>query len=377
MSWRPTSCKPDRTRPTVNVLYFAIIQRPRLERSARQRPNLVNRVDPGIGEDILINAAILGLGRWGSILVDAVHNRSDKIRFTHAIVRSPENYRDIAGRYELSLGTDYAAVLADPGIDAVVITTPHSQHAGQCLAAAAAGKHILCEKPFALTLDEARTVFAAADKAGVHCVVGFQRRLLDAYIEMYQRLESGAIGTVYHVEANQSASAGLGFAADSWRAQPGEFRAGAMGGHGIHVLDAMIGLFGDIAAVNATVRRHVLAVNVDDTTFLTLDFANGMTGYMGTLLATAPAQRFQVFGTAGWMEIRDFGRFELRPVEGEPEVIEFDPAGVERAELERFADTIAGVTTFPVSRQQALHGQAVFDAIAQSAELNQRVEVGA
>jgi predicted dehydrogenase len=325
----------------------------------------------------VIDAAIVGLGRWGSVLVDAVQGKSDRIRFARAVVRDPDRHRDFAGRHGLALGTDYDAVLADPAIDAVVITTPHSQHAGQCRAAAAAGKHILCEKPFALTLDEARTAFDAADRAGVHCVVGFQRRLLDAYIELDHRLAAGAIGTVYHVEANQSAPAGLGFAADSWRTRPGEFRGGGMGGHGIHVIDAMIGLFGDIAAVGATVRRHVLEVEVDDTTFLTLDFANGMTGYMGTLLATAPTHRFQVFGTGGWMEIRDFGRFELRPVDGAPEVIAFDPSGVERAELERFADTIAGTATFPVTRRQALHGQAVFDAIARSAETGRRVAVDA
>jgi predicted dehydrogenase len=84
-----------------------------------------------------------------------------------------------------------------------------------------------------------------------------------------------------------------------------------------------------------------------------------------------------VFGTGGWLEIRDFGRFELRPVESTAEVIEFDPAGVERAELERFADAIEGRADFPVSRAQALHGQAVFDAIARSVETESRTSVGA
>lgn len=323
----------------------------------------------------MINAAIIGLGRWGSVLVDAVQGSSDRIRFSRAVVRHPDRHRAFAGRHGLALGTDLAEALADPAVDAVVVTTPHSLHAGQCKAAAAAGKHILCEKPFALTVDEARDVFAATDAAGVVCVVGFQRRLLDAYMEMGKRLAAGAIGTVYHVEANQSAPGGFGFAAGSWRTQPGEFRGGSMGGHGIHVIDAMIGLFGEISSVTATVRRHALDVDVDDTTFLTMEFANGMTGYMGTLLATAVAHRLQVFGTRGWMEIRDFGRFELRPIEGAPEVIEFDPAGVERAELERFADTIEGRAEFPITRAQALHGQAVFDAIARSAETGHSVAV--
>ena len=323
----------------------------------------------------MINAAIVGLGRWGSVLVDAVNGSSDRIAFTRAVVRQPGKHQDFAARHGLTLGTDYAAALAAPAIDAVVITTPHSLHAGQCIAAAQAGKHILCEKPFTLDLAEAQQAFAAADRAGVVCVVGFQRRLLDAYVELGRRLAAGAIGTVYHVEANQSAPGGFGFGADSWRTRPGEFRGGAMGGHGIHVIDAMIGLFGEISGLTATARRHVLDIDVDDTTFMTLDFANGMTGYMGTLLATAVAHRFQVFGTGGWMEIRDFGRFELRPLDGPAEVIDFDPAGVERAELEAFADTIDGHRDFPVSRAEALHGQAVFDAIARSIGTGARVAI--
>lgn len=323
----------------------------------------------------MIDAAIVGLGRWGSVLVEAVQGASDRIAFRHAVVRDPGKHAAFAAQHDLALTTDLAAVLADPDIDALVITTPHSLHAPQCIAAAEAGKHILCEKPFALDLAEAQRVFEATDRAGVHCVVGFQRRLLDAYIELGRRLAAGAIGTVYHVEANQSAPGIFGFGAESWRTRPGEFRAGNMGGHGIHVIDAMIGLFGDIATVDARSRRHVSTIDVDDTTFMTLDFANGMTGYMGTLLATAVAHRFQVFGTEGWMEIRDFGRFELRPLDGEPEVIEFDPAGVERAELEAFAALVEDGTPFPVSRQQALHGQAVFDAIAHSVGIEARVPV--
>jgi predicted dehydrogenase len=324
----------------------------------------------------MINAAIVGLGRWGSVLVGAVQGASDRISFTRAVVRQPDKHAAFAARHGLALTADYAAVLADPAIDAVVITTPHSLHAGQCIAAAAAGKHILCEKPFALDLAEAHAAFAAADRAGIVCVVGFQRRLLDAYVELGRRLAAGAIGTVYHVEANQSAPGGLHFGADSWRTRPGEFRGGAMGGHGIHVIDAMIGLFGEISGLTATARRHVLDIAVDDTTFVTLDFANGMTGYMGTLLATAVVHRFQVFGTGGWMEIRDFGRFELRPIDGPADVVEFDPAGVERAELEAFADAIESRGAFPVSRAEALHGQAVFDAIARSIESGARVDIG-
>ena len=321
----------------------------------------------------MIEAAILGLGHWGTVLVNAVNGRSEAIRFTRAVVRSPEKHADIAARQGLEVGSDYDAVLADPSIQAVVIATPNTQHVDQCLRAAAAGKHILCDKPFTVTLDEAQRVMGATAQAGVACVVGFQRRFLAPYAEIRRRMEAGELGRVHYVEANQSAPAGLHLRADNWRTQPNEFRGGGIGAHGIHMVDAMIGLFGPIAAVDAQARRHVLEIDIQDTTTVEIEFANGMTGYVGTLLATAPTHRFQVFGDQAWAEMRDHRRFELRPVQGEAKVIDFPAPTLERAELECFAGMIRGEASFPVSSQEALHGQAVFDAVAESVERGGRV----
>ncbi len=324
----------------------------------------------------MINAAILGLGRWGTVMVNSVQGKSDSIRFTRAVVRTPGKHAEAAEKFGIDVGDDYAAVLADPEIDAIVIATPHTLHVSQCIAASEAGKHVLCDKPFTVTTAEAEQALAAADKAGVACVVGFQRRFLPAYEEMRARIERGDLGTVFHVEAQQGAPAGLGMRADNWRNEANEFRGGAMGGHGIHVIDQMIGLLGKITSVDARSKRHVLKINVDDTTYSTIEFASGASGYMGTILATAPVQRFQVFGDKGWAEIRDHRRFEYRPIKGEADLIEFDPPQAERAELECFAEVVNGKATFPVSNEEALHGQAVFDAIADSIDAGGPVNVG-
>ena len=88
----------------------------------------------------MINAAIVGLGWWGKTLVESAHG--------------------------IRLKEDFKALLADPKIDAVVLATPHSMHAGQVIAAAGAGKHVFCEKPFALTRKDAEAAVAAMRKAG-------------------------------------------------------------------------------------------------------------------------------------------------------------------------------------------------------------------
>ena len=76
----------------------------------------------------MIDAAIVGLGRWGQTLVEAVQGKSDKLRFTRAVSRNPDKLRDFAVQHRLGLVGELAPVLADPTIDAVVLATPHSLH---------------------------------------------------------------------------------------------------------------------------------------------------------------------------------------------------------------------------------------------------------
>jgi predicted dehydrogenase len=93
----------------------------------------------------MINAAIVGLGRWGQNLVNSVQGKSDKIRFVAGVLRHPENAREYADQQGLRLESDYAKVLADPTIDAVVLATPHTTHAEQIIAAVNAGKPVFTE----------------------------------------------------------------------------------------------------------------------------------------------------------------------------------------------------------------------------------------
>ena len=87
----------------------------------------------------MINAAIVGLGRWGQALVQSVQGKSDLIRFTAGVDQIPSKAASTAEQYGFPLGDNYEAVLADPAIDVVVLATPHSQHASQIIAAAAVG----------------------------------------------------------------------------------------------------------------------------------------------------------------------------------------------------------------------------------------------
>lgn len=115
----------------------------------------------------MIDAAIVGLGRWGKTLVEAVQGKSEVLRFTRAVSRNPGKLREYAADQRLELVDALESVLADREIDAVVLATPHSLHCDQIIAVAAARKAVFCEKPLTLKKAEAARAIEACQAAGV------------------------------------------------------------------------------------------------------------------------------------------------------------------------------------------------------------------
>ncbi len=324
----------------------------------------------------MLNAAIIGLGRWGQRLVDSVQGDgaapsgtapSAAIRFTRAATRSPAKAADYAAKHKLTLGADYDAVLRDPAIGAVVLATPHSQHAEQIAAAAKAGKHVFCDKPVTMTRASAA---ASADTCKRHNVVlaaGFNRRFLPATAELKRMIAAGELGTIMHLEGNFSGSGALGYAPGMWRADANESPAGGMTGMGIHVIDAFINLAGKLASVRCESRRLALKIDMDDTTHATLRFASGASGYIGTIAATGRATRIQVFGSKGWAAMPDSETLETADLAGAVKRREFPKTDTERRELEAFAAAVAGKAAYPVTIDETIHGVAVMEACLISA----------
>src|SRR6516225_2275524 len=152
----------------------------------------------------MINTAIVGLGWWGKTLVESAAS-SGELRFVAGATRTvTPDVEDFAKRNGFPLAANYAALLADRSIEAVVLATPHSLHAGQVIAAAAAGKHVFCEKPFTLTRAEAEAAIAAVQKSGVTLGLGYNRRFHPEMTKLRERIRSGELGTILHVEATMT-----------------------------------------------------------------------------------------------------------------------------------------------------------------------------
>jgi predicted dehydrogenase len=316
----------------------------------------------------MLDAAIIGMGRWGRVLVESVQGKSGAIRFVAGATGTPEKAAAWAAEKGIALHASYEAVLADPAVKAVVLASPHSMHAAQVIAAAAAGKHVFVEKPFTLTRAEAEQTVAAVRKAGIVMALGHNRRFLPATAKLKAMIASGELGTLCHIEGNFSGPGALAYKPGMWRADRTESPAGGMGGMGIHMVDMFQNLCGPMTAVTVLSHTRVATNGLDDTTAMLLRFANGMSGSLATLAATPRLWRVQVFGSKAWVEM--WGQQKLvvaREGEAEHEHIRFDATDIERAELEAFAAAAAGGPVFPLSLEEAVHTSAVFEAIAAGA----------
>ena len=336
----------------------------------------------------MINAAIVGLGRWGQNLVNSVQGKSDKIRFVAGATRTVAKARDYAAHHGFPLYDGYAKVLADPAIDAVVLATPHTQHAQQVIAAARAGKHVFTEKPFSLTLKEARAAVRACAENGVTLAVGYNWRFQPALQEVKRMLEDGRLGRLLHIEGNFCGPSAYRFGRDHWRQSREEGPAGGMTGRGVHVVDAMLYLAGHVDAVHAQSYRLAQPFGLDDTTSMLFRFMGGSTAYLGTIIATAETWRMQVFGSKGWVEVGDVEHlttWQMRvcyvdpaqlTVHQKPQIVPFFEISTERAELENFALAAAEGRALAVAGGDEEHGVAVMEAIMESARSGATVKPG-
>ena len=338
----------------------------------------------------MINAAIVGLGWWGKTLVEAVQQDSEEIRFVAGTTRTktPE-VRAFADAQKFALADTYEDLLAIPEVDAVVLATPHSIHARQVIAAAAAKKHVFCEKPFALTKESAEQAVDAAKSAGVTLGLGYNRRFHPEMTKLRARIVAGELGTILHIEATMTFPNALMLKPDAWRADPHETPCGGLTPMGVHAIDGMIDLCGPIDQVFAQSFRRAVPVEADDTTSILLRMKEGMSGYLGTMTATGPGFSFQVFGSKGWVRLegmthvagasseerrtRLFGTCKFQPIKGPAETWEAERLDVTRAALEAFAQAASGGPAYPIPTDEMIHGVAVTEAIVRSASAS-RIE---
>jgi predicted dehydrogenase len=308
----------------------------------------------------MIDTAIVGLGRWGRNLVEAAANHP-RLKITRAVEPDVKAAQDFCAQHQLDLAGDLDTVLADEAITAILLATPHSLHPAQVVACARARKQIFCEKPLALTRDDAARMFGACRDAGVVLAVGHNRRFWPSLRALRETLASGQLGTILHVEGHNSNENSQKITS-GWRLSAEESPGGGLTGAGLHVLDAFVSMLGPVASVYAKLHSRENGPPPIDSAMVMLDFASGVTGTLATVRATPFYWRVHVFGTNGSAEVLDEGTMILRKSGDTPRRLTYPAIDVLRAELDAFADAIDNKAAFPVPEADVLATLSAFEA---------------
>jgi predicted dehydrogenase len=320
----------------------------------------------------MIHAAIVGLGRWGRNLVEASRGHA-RLKIVRAVEPDIDGAQAFCAGHHLDLTDNLDAVLADPGIDAVLLATPHSLHPAQVLACAAARKQVFCEKPLALIRSDAARMFDACRKAGVVLAVGHNRRFWPSMRALRDVVANGELGTILHIEGHNSNENSQNITA-GWRLSAQESPGGGLTGAGLHVLDAFVSLVGPVRRVYAQLNAREQGPPPLDTAMLAIDFASGVTGTLATVRATPLYWRVHVFGTRGSAEVLDEVTVILRKSGHAPQQTTTPAIDVLRAELDAFADAIETKNPFPVPEAEVLATLSAFEAALQSMQSGIPVE---
>ena len=276
-------------------------------------------------------------------------------------------------------------LLADQEINAVYVATPPHLHADQAIQAANAGKHVLCEKPLALTSGQARAMIDACHANGVQLMVCYYQRYNTRHQQIKQLLAAGAIGQVTAARLNFSdyfpPTPGY------WHHDPAISGGGPLMDLGVHCIDLLRYLCGEVTTVTAFIDTLAAPSAVDDTATLLLKLANGAQAVITSHWSTAnfePQQSngLEIHGTLGTIQAAPIsskdssGTLRLLTAAG---VQDFSvvPGGVRPhvALLTAFANALANNTPTPIPGEEGLAGLQVIEAAYQSAQSGVRVQV--
>jgi predicted dehydrogenase len=209
--------------------------------------------------------------------------------------RNEDAVRNAAERYGYERAvTDWRELVADPEIELLDNNGPNNLHAEPTIAAAEAGKHVLCEKPLGRTAAESYEIWQRVAAAGVKHMCAFNYRFVPANRLAREMIDAGELGEIRHFRGRYLQDWGDDPDLDTWRFHSDEAGSGALGDLGAHVVDLARFLVGEIASVSSLAATYVAGRQVDDAVEAAVGFENGAIGTIeATRLALGHRNGFQ------------------------------------------------------------------------------------
>jgi 1,5-anhydro-D-fructose reductase (1,5-anhydro-D-mannitol-forming) len=250
---------------------------------------------------------IIGLGRAADTMVAPSVAADPNSRLVHVVSRDEGRGKAFGDRHGAARsGTDFDAMLADPEVDVVAVTSPNAFHPAQIIAAAAAGKHVLADKPLAPDAAEAQRVIDACSAAGVRIGMNFQTRHHGCFQDARKVIKNGEIGDILSIQVDASPGhAPIG----GWRADPELAGLGAVNNIAVHIYDLLRFLTDsevtEVSAMFETGREAKLEI----LPMVLMRFASGALAFAnGNQLTPMPLNDIVIHGTAGRIDGRGITR---------------------------------------------------------------------
>jgi predicted dehydrogenase len=315
----------------------------------------------------VIDVGIIGMGWWSDVLANCVRN-SPLIKITTCFSRSAEKRVKFANEFNCAAAASLEDMLATPGLKGIIVTTPNNSHFEIVKAAAAAGKHAFVEKPITNDIAEAFEMKRICEDAGVLLSVGHSYRRHAGMRHLFKMIKGGELGRISLAEAVFSKNHGLRLSGpQDWRYLKSEVPGGCLMQIGIHHIDNLLFLLGDVIDVTATLGRLETKAEIEDIGALLMRFESGAIGMIAADYISADRFEVTISGTKG------IARFDLQNgvsvlASGERTFRPLDiPANdYLRAQLDEFASCIVSGAKPEVGAMEAIAPLAVIHAAIKS-----------
>ncbi|MCC6533755.1 MAG: Gfo/Idh/MocA family oxidoreductase [Burkholderiales bacterium] len=333
-----------------------------------------------------VSLGIIGLGRWAKVLTRAAR-KSAKLNIVAGYSRSAQTRAAYAHEFGIPVVDELATMLADPGVQGVILTVPNEHHLAIAEQAARAGKHVYTEKPIADTLVDGIKLGALAERHGIQIEVGHSARLLAGTRLMKQAIDAGELGRVVFMEGNFSNERALELTPQTWRWYKAKTPGGPLSQLAVHIFDSLHCLGGAIESVSSHASKlSPVGAEVDDQSMTVLKFADGKLGYAGSSWTSPGVYSLRVFGQKGLMHYEvDFGAWDTpqrlhessslyiqrgKDGYGKRELLELPANDMFVDELEMFAEAIATGRAPELSAYNGVVAVAIVNAALRSIEAN-------
>jgi predicted dehydrogenase len=322
-----------------------------------------------------VRIALIGMGWWGKKMLAVLQAAPDEITVVRAVEPNMDSVAALCAERGVALSADYADALADPAVEAVVLVTPHKLHGAQIEAAVKAGKHVFCEKPLAMTKAGAEKAVDLCRGAGLVLGMGHERRWDPPIADLIVRADRGDLGRIQQIEANFSHDKFLSLDRENWRLKAENAPAGGMTATGIHLLDLSVRLLGPAESVLCHCENLSSDLPQGDTVSAYVKFKGGGTSYVSASLANPFMSRFTVYGSKGWIDVRDKAHVEAPDgwivtmgLAGQPiTTVEVPAAEPVKDNLVDFARAVRGRAVYPITADHLVNNIALLEAVFASA----------